>query len=164
MMIAIARALTILDEVDRQRTRRERSPSRPIHPIGTPSGLSPNTGPLAAAAWLLARGLFARDSRWFVEIQLAAGETQFVIEIYAEEWGFAFRHQGRVSWIRVTDIPFVHGRDEHLLLAEAPKLRDIGKLIAKLEARYQVAFPRTPEIRTNLADPENCIRDWASKL
>src|SRR5688572_1964560 len=99
--------------------------------------MSPNTGPLASAAWLLARELFPRDPRWFVELEFVAGEdTRLVIEIYAEEWGFAFHHAGRVSWIRVTDIAFVHGRDEHELLADTPTLRDIGRLIARLERRY----------------------------
>jgi hypothetical protein len=136
------------------------------HPIGTPRGTSPNTGPLAAAAWLLARGLFPRDPRWFVEVELVAGEdTRFVIEVYTEEWGIAFHHAGRVSWIRVTDIPFVHGRDEHDLLGEVPTLRDIGSLVSTLERRYGIRFPRDPMIRTSLSDgAESNIRHWARTL
>jgi hypothetical protein len=167
------RALYFRFVVDRQRTRRERTPAPPVattsssqvHPIGTPSGLSPNTGPLAAAAWLLARGLFPREPRWFVEVELVASEhTRFVIEIYAEEWGFAFHHHDRVSWIRVTDIAFVHGRDDHDLLDEAPKLRDIGVLIAKLEGRFGLAFAKPPTIRTSLGDADGKIREWVAAL
>jgi hypothetical protein len=128
-------------------------------------GLSPNTGPLASAAWLVARGLFPREPRWFVELELVADEdTRLVIEIYAEEWGFAFHHADRVSWIRITDIAFVHGRDEHGLLVEAPTLRDIGRLITRLERRYGIELARTPTIKTSLVDADATIRDWAATL
>jgi hypothetical protein len=62
-----------------------------IHPIGTPNGLSPNTGPLASAAWLVARGLSPTEAKWFVEIEIpAAGNSdnsateKLLLEIYAE--------------------------------------------------------------------------------
>ncbi|MBA3395961.1 MAG: hypothetical protein H0T89_25240 [Deltaproteobacteria bacterium] len=156
--------------------RRDRDQGN-VHPIGTPNGgVSPNTGPLASAAWLMARGGYPTESRWFVEIVLdadaAAGReldqacaTRFMIEVYAEEWGFMFCHRGQVSWIRVTDIPFVHGRDDHQLLRQTPPLRDIGRLIHNLEKQHAIALPRaTAIIRTCLTDAESAIREWTAKL
>lgn len=136
------------------------------HPIGTPrKGLSSNTGALASAAWLTQRGIDSAEHKWFVEIVLAAGaDTRLRIEIYAEEWGFVFEHGGKESWIRVTDVPFVHGRDEHGLIREVPTLRDIGKLIAELEARYGIELARQPNIRSSIADADSKIRAWAESL
>src|SRR4051794_31932290 len=103
--------------------------SRPSpHPIPTPNGVSPNTGPLASAAWLVARGLQPKEARWFVEIELASDtgisegteQARLLLEVYAEEWGYRFQRGERVSWIRVTDVPFVHGRDDHELLQKTP--------------------------------------------
>jgi len=146
----------------------------PTHPLGSP-GLSPHTGPLAAAAWLAARELSTRDPRWSVDIVLDAApaatfephdaSTRFHIEIYSEEWGYSFRHQRRTSWIRVTDIPFVHGRDDHQLLIDTPKLREIGKLVRTLERRYRIALRQHPPlIRTSLPNAEAVIRGWATDL
>lgn len=144
-------------------------------PIGTPSGLSPHTGPLASAAWLVARGLSPREPRWYVAIVLdtaveASAEldmttaTRFQLEIFAEEWGFMFCHAGQTSWIRVTDIPFVHGRDDHALLAQTPPLREINMLVRRLEERHDIAFGRDPLVRTSLLGAESAIADWARRF
>ena len=150
--------------------------SPPAHPIGTPQGLSPNTGPLASAAWLVARNLTSPEPRWYAHVLLDADPqatfevdetvgTRFQLEIYAEEWGFVFSHQQRVSWIRVTDIAFVHGRDDHQLLADAPPLREIGAYLRALERRYAIAFPRHAlHVRTSLPGSEHVIRAWAREL
>ena len=147
------------------------------HPIGTPNqGLSPNTGPLASARWLVARDLFPKEPKWFVEVMLRTADaiadlldegtaSQARIEIYAEEWGFAFRHAGKLSWIRVTDVPFVHGRDEHELLGEIPPLADLGALVRVLEDRHGLRFDRAaPWIRTSLVGAEPTIREWIASL
>jgi hypothetical protein len=150
-----------------------KSAQRPVasaHPIGTPNkGLSPNTGPLASAAWLVTRGLVSREPRWYVEVtiptsQMRADEdtgTALRFELYSEEWGFWFRHDDKVSWIRVTDVPFVHGRDDHGLLAQTPALKNLGWLVSELERRFQVSFVREAAmIRTSLFGAEPTIREW----
>lgn len=124
-----------------------------------------NTGPLAAAAWCLARGLFPSDRNWFVEIELRAAKTRFTIEIYEAEWGFAVHHGEQTSWIRVTDIPFVHGRDDFDLLRETSSLKDIATLVRAVEALTGVTFSReSAAVRTNIADGEAAIRDWIATL
>jgi hypothetical protein len=145
-------------------------------PVGTPRGLSTNTGPIASAAWLVARELYPREPKWSVEIALApAGSipsheidehaTCFQIGIYAEEWGFLFSHASRVSWIRITDLPFVHGRDEHKLLSATPPLRQIGNLIHDLEKRHQIRFDREgASVKTELHGSEGVIRRWIATL
>jgi hypothetical protein len=140
------------------------------HPIGTPpKGLSPNTGPLAAAAWLMARGLTPPDSRWHAEINISTteaaveeqGPTVFRVELYSEEWGFWFRHAGKVSWIRVTDLPFVHGHDEHGLLADTPALKNLGTFVRTLERRFGFQFALdAPHVRSSLMNAETAIREW----
>jgi hypothetical protein len=138
------------------------------HPIGTPNkGLSPNTGPLASAAWLVMRGLVSREPRWYVELTLGTtgvtGEepTLLRLELYSEEWGFWFRHDDKISWIRVTDVPFVHGRDDHRLLAETPALKNLGSLVRALERRFGVRFDlEAASIRTSLFGAEPAVREW----
>jgi hypothetical protein len=134
--------------------------------IGMPRGLSTNTGPIASAAWLAARELYPKDPKWFVEIGLVTdGDTRLDLEIYAEEWGFRFLHAGRMSWIRVTDVPFVHGRDDYQLLRTTPPLRAIGDLVRALEQRHGVEFDRTrAALRTTIADSDDVIRQWISAL
>lgn len=148
------------------------------HPIGTPTkGLAPHTGPLAAAAWLVARDVMPDGPQWSVkyvfdadreatfELDEHATSTRFQLEIYAQEWGFVFRHGARVSWIRVTDIAFVHGRDDHGLLRETPNLRDVGALLRRLEHRFEVALPRESVlVQTSLVGAETVLRDWALRL
>jgi len=161
----------------RTRSRRNMRPLVPEvrHPIGTPPGLSPNTGPLASAAWLLACGLTPGEPRWYVAIVLdtaggsrgeldTAAATRFQLEIFAEEWGFMFCHAGQMSWIRVTDIPFVHGKDDHGLLGHTPPLGDIATLIRTLEERHDIAFGRDPLVRTSLLGAEAVIADWARRF
>ncbi len=160
----------------RTRSRRNVRLDGGVHPIGTPvAGVSPNTGPLASATWLISRELFPSEPRWFVEVHLDGEDavhatddenaTRFQLDIYSEEWGYKFSHGGRGSWIRVTDIPFVHGRDDHGLLHLTPKLGEIGSLVRTLEKRHGIALSRDRAlIRTNLAGAETKLRDWAMSL
>lgn len=129
----------------------------------------PNTGPLASAAWLLARELTPPTGRWHVEILLGTSPetvddqatTLLRVELYSEEWGFYFRHDSRVSWIRVTDLPFVHGHDEHGLLSDTPPLKNFGALVRTLESRFSIAFvPRSAAITSNLVVASDAIRSW----
>ena len=153
---------------DRAITRQQRLAGP--HPIGTPRTLSPNTGVLAAAAWLLDRGIKPDQERWFVEIELAgtgrAGrDTRFVLEVYSEEWGFQVHHLGRASWIRVTDVAFVHGRDDHELLARLPRLREIGLFVRELERRFGVLFDRdAARVRASIPNAEPVLRAWIAAL
>lgn len=91
--------------------------------------------------------------------------TRFHLDLYSEEWGLFFCHLGKASWIRISDLAFVHGRDEHALLGIVPQLRDIGMLIRELERRHGVQFQRKHAvIRTNLANAEPAIRTWLAAL
>jgi hypothetical protein len=91
--------------------------------------------------------------------------TRFHLDIYSEEWGVFFCHAGRASWIRVTDLAFVHGRDEHALLSIVPPLRDVSLLLRELERRHGIHFQRRfAVIRTNLANGEAHVRSWLETL
>ena len=140
--------------------------ARSPHPIGTPtSGVTVNTGPLAAASWLANLGLVPQERRWFVEVVLGDTDKRFQLDVYAEEWGYRFEHDGRRSWIRVTDIPFVHGADEHELIRATPPLPHIGRIVRELEARYGITLPREPlAIRSNIDGADAVIRAWAREL
>jgi hypothetical protein len=126
---------------------------------------------------LSARNLRPPGPRWYVEVALDLDHdatfdesdhvdvTRFHLQVYSEEWGYTFTHQGRTSWIRVTDIAFVHGRDDHGLLPSTPSLRDIGTLVRSLEQRYAIALPRDrPLMRTSLPDAELALREWVTTL
>lgn len=92
-------------------------------------------------------------------------DTRLRIEIYSEEWGFQFCHQGRGSWIRITDIPFVHGRDDFQLLALAPALKDLRMLVRRVERDHEIQLNRERAyVRTNLPNAEPSIREWIRTL
>jgi hypothetical protein len=159
------------------RNDRSRSTKSSVHPIPTPSGVNPNAGVLAAASWLSSRGLEPVEHKWDIEIGLSVGDrtaslgfdptrdTRFQLQIYAEEWGFRFAHAGRHSWIRVTDIPFVHGSDEHALLSATPALKDIGAFVRDLETRHAVRFHRRhAAVSTTIPKAEPLIRSWLLSL
>lgn len=137
-----------------------------VHPIGTPQGSSPNTGPLAAASWLIARDLVPPPAKWFVTITFPTRDgAQFDLEILSEEWGFRFERQSRVSWIRITDIAFAHGHDDHQLLAHTPPLKNIGALLRSLEKTHDVRFELdAPIVRTNLDGADRAIATWIRTL
>ena len=135
-----------------------------IHPIGTPqTGLSPNTGPLASSAWLAALDIIPESQRWSVEITLPASDhSHFKLDVYSEEWGYSFAYRDRVSWIRVTDIRFIHGRDDHDLLAQTPPLKSIHSLISGIERRFDIAFDRSSAtVRTSIQGAERALLAWA---
>ena len=87
--------------------------------------------------------------------------TLLRLELYSEEWGFWFRHEDKVSWIRVTDVPFVHGRDDHALLGAISALKNLGSVVRTLENRFGVQFAfGAASIRTSLSEAEPAIREW----
>lgn len=118
----------------------------------------------AAAAWLRALGL-PSVPRWHVEASLqASAATRFHLNVYAEEWGFAFHHARRSSWIRVTDIAFVHGRDDFGLLAAAPDLLGVSALIDALEQTHAIAFRRSSiKVRSNIRGASRVVKDWLTR-
>jgi hypothetical protein len=142
--------------------------------LGAFQGKGRSAGTLATAAWLAARGLLvAPRTPWDVSIVLdivteddtARGtdlpETRFHIAISSTEWGFYFAHNHRASWIRVTDAPFIHQRDDFALLFKVPPLRDLGRLVRALEETYGVRFRRRhAAVRTNISNAEPVIREW----
>lgn len=72
-----------------------------------------------------------------------------------------FRRGHRVSSIRVTDVQFVHGLDDHHMLKDLPDLTKIDDLLALLERRYDVAFHRTrATVRSNLVRATAIVRPW----
>lgn len=76
-----------------------------------------------------------------------------------------FEHAGKMSWIRVTDVPFVHGRDDHGLLGLTPALKDLSQLVRSLEERFGCQFERaSPEIRSSIAGAEPAVREWVEAL
>jgi len=137
-----------------------------------------NAGAVDAAKWLEALNPTATTpSRRHAEIALATldapasakfddrTDTRFHVDIYSAEWGFFFCHAGRVSWIRVTDVAFVHGRDEFHLLEDTPRLTEIGGLLRMVEQRCEVAFRRDRAlVRSNIPLREPAIRRWVSSL
>jgi hypothetical protein len=141
-------------------------------------GKGKHAGALAAAAWLSSRGLLAPPgSAWEVSIGLdvaherarpafdPTSDTRFHLAISATEWGFFFCHGSRASWIRVTDVPFVHERDDFKLLRHVPALRDVGKLVQLVEDQYDLEFRRQHAwVRTSCRGTspgaEEVIRIW----
>lgn len=121
-------------------------------------------GAAASRAWLEERRLDAKKIRhWFVEIVIDSDSPDAVLDlnIYPEEWGFVFRRGNRVSSIRITDIPFVHGRDDFGLLPETPSLDRIGDLLATLERRFDFRFQRVgPRVKTNLVRGAMVVGAW----
>ena len=134
-------------------------------------------GSRASAQWLADLNIPAPHTRWAVEIALDVRDqpapcefdehvdTRFHLEIYSEEWGLFFCHGGRVSRIRVTDIEFVHGRDDFALHGAIPPLANIGRLLRDLEDRYRVAFRRDLAlVLTDIDGAEPAIRAWVQAL
>lgn len=142
--------------------------------VGSSYGKGRHAGALASAAWLSGRGLSAPPyEKWEISIALDvvdgrpsgrfndASDTRFHIVVASSEWGFFFCHHSRVSWIRVTDLPFVHERDDYELLPQVPPLRDLGKLVQSLEERYRIKFRREhAAIRSTIEGAEDNVRIW----
>lgn len=121
-------------------------------------------GAAEGEAWLEERGL-TPVPHWYLEIEVRTDDpqTSMTINIYPEEWGFVFRRGLRVSSIRITDVPFVHGADDDRLLAQTPSLETFGELLAKLEQRFDVTFhPLTALVHTNLIRAAAVVRPWLS--
>jgi hypothetical protein len=138
------------------------------------AGIDRPAGALAAAAWLDARGLRCTPGvRWYVDVVLDAGpsagvagaaDSRFHIAISATDWSFVFRHRGRVSSLRVTDVASVHDHDDHGLIRSVPPLRELGGLIRKLEQRNSIAFDRKgAAVLTGLPGAEPAIRAWIAE-
>lgn len=127
-------------------------------------------GARASAAWLEDLGLdTGRVPRWYVEVALAAvdedDDLRFELNVYPEEWGYVLRAGTRVSAIRISDAPFIHGRDDHQLLPLTPGLSRIGDLIAVIETRRIVAFRRSQAmVRSNLVRATSVVRTWLNTI
>jgi hypothetical protein len=135
-----------------------------------------HAGALAAAAWLAARGLRPHGPDWTVAISLEVrarpaaaatikrADSRLHIAISASGWELSFRHRGRASRIRVTEVAFVNGGDEHALIRAFPPLRDVGSLVRSLEHRLAISFHRKhASVRTSLLDGEPQIRCWITE-
>src|SRR5947207_487774 len=108
--------------------------------------LTRTSSPAASSAAMIGSG--SRTQNWTKSTSTVLGpfdertDTRFRVEIYSEEWGFLFCHAGQASWIRVTDVPFVHGRDDFKLLPSMPALKDLGTLLRSVEQQHHVRFRR----------------------
>lgn len=142
------------------------------HRIAAPS----TDGARASLEWVTSLGLVA-DKPWYVEVALDVVErpatatysgdsdTRLHLNIYPEEWGIFFCHGSRASWIRITDQPFVHGRDDYQLLGELPALATIGSLVHTLEDRHAIRFQREHAlVRTNVTGGKPVVRKWLASL
>jgi hypothetical protein len=167
-----------MDDPQNKRTRipTPRRPSIALDKRGV-AKTSSTAGRLASSAWLAQRRLIPKANNWEVEIALHVHEqpatfdaldsfaSRFHINVYSEEWGYFFSHQGRCSWIRITDIPFVHGRDDFNLLTATPPLREIGSLIRSLEHQFKIRFQREhAAVRTDIAGGDVAVGLWVASL
>ena len=118
------------------------------------------TGYEAARRWLAAMELEPVD-RWHVEATLTGDDAWFRLAIYSDEWGFALHHGKRVSWIRVRETAFVHGRDDFALLVRTPDLAHVDALIAELAQRH--ALGRIT-VRSNVEHAKERVRTWLERL
>ena len=108
--------------------------------------------------------LGVRDAPALVEVDEVI-DTSFRIEVFSEEWGIFFCHLGQASWIRVTDVAFVHGRDDFHLLPLMPPLKDLGTLLRTIERTYGIRFRREHgSVRTNVPRAEAAARQWLKTL
>lgn len=120
-------------------------------------------GARESTAWLALRGLDALHvPAWYVHVTLhgiPAGTLD--LEVFPHEWCYAFELAGCTSTLRVTDIEFVHGRDDHNLLGEAPSLDRFLDFVARLEQRHAVRFDRTTAlVHSNLTRAAPIVRAW----
>ena len=126
--------------------------------------VSTTIGAIASAAWVVRRGLnVSRVEHWYVEITIPSDhdDTRFEINIYPEEWGVVFRRGSRVSSIRVTDIAFVHGNDDHRLHALVRDLEGVDELLCVIEQRFEVTlFRMRAMVRSNLPGAARVVRPW----
>ncbi|NVB82043.1 MAG: hypothetical protein HOV81_26920 [Kofleriaceae bacterium] len=154
-------------------TKRGTGPKRPSK-LARPSATS-TIGARAAEAWLEERELvYPKD--WHVEIFLDVVKrparekhdgdaSRLHISVYPDEWGVYFAHGGKASWVRVTDVAFVHGRDDFKLLAAKPSLAKIGALVRRLEKKHRIQFQRKHAlVRTNLPRSRAAIGRWLETL
>lgn len=126
-------------------------------------------GALASEQWIRARGMTPPRGSWRIECFLGTGRdeigTAFGLELSNAEWGCFFCHGGRRSDIRVLDRPVVLERDDHMLVARIPPLRDLGALLLALESRYGVLLDRRqPAITATHREHEQAMRQWIASL
>lgn len=132
---------------------------------------------IAVGAWLSSRGLVPPVNQpWSIDVAFAVSDgraaitpasigTSFQLRVHPDEWMYSFCHAGRVSSIRVVDVPGVIDRDDHQLLAQTPPLRDVGQLVRKLEQRYGIYFQRrSASCRSTLPGAEPVVLAWATSL
>lgn len=170
--------------MSRSRVSAARIKSLPVTDEPEPGVVASAGGSSASAASVITEALArARGAtppahtRWHVEIALDTSNvrppsefdetiaTRFQLDIYSEEWGVFFCHQGRSSWIRTADAVFVHGRDDFQLLGIVPPLEDLGRLLRHVEQQQRITFQRQhAAIRTNLPNAELTIRAWVLRL
>ena len=140
-------------------------------------GIPVSLASMAVADWLRARGIVQPSSSWHIEIVLdvvdatpsqawsATTDTRFHLHLYASEWCLFFCHGGRTSWVRVTDRPYMHGRDDFGFVSNMPRLQDIGTFLASLEDCHGIVFQRAhARITTTLAGAESNLSAWVRSV
>ncbi len=132
---------------------------------GLSSALVAHAGPnLATTQWIEQCGLATLNTpSWYVEVSISTAreDTRCELNVYPDEWGVIFRRGIRVSSVRVTDVAFVHGRDDDNLLRVFPSLDRVRNLITLLEHRFDLAFDRAGSaVHSNLTRASAIIRGW----
>ena len=135
--------------------------------------VDPRAPPYPSARWLAARGLHPPAAgRWKVSIALDVVDprsalaspminTRLHILIESFEWSVFFCHGSGSSWIRVTNVPRVHERDDFELLPHVTDLRGLGSFIQWIERRFQLQFRRPhAAIYTNLIEADQKLLLW----
>lgn len=128
-----------------------------------PHPLQRGAGALATAAWLRARGHRALPAPWRATVVLTAADsaTRLRLILSEAEWGFEFRHRGKTSSIRVTDVPTVCEHDDFRLIGHVPPLRDVDLLVRTLEARHGIQLGTAAvAIESTMPELEPAIHAW----
>lgn len=126
-------------------------------------------GAREARAWLAASGLEVGTNRqWWVEMAIPCAlhrETTLEIAIYPAEWAVMFRHDNKLSHVRITDEKFTGGVDELDLFPIVTELAHIGRLVTLLSTRHQTELQRDKvAVRSNVPRASTAVRTWLALL
>lgn len=126
-------------------------------------------GARAARAWLAASGLEVGTNRqWWVEMAIPCAshpETRLEIAIYPAEWAVMFRHDGKLSHVRVTDEKFTGGVDELAVFPLVTELSAVGHLVTALSTRHRIELERDKvTVRSNVPRAHTAVHTWLALL
>ncbi|MFT3693737.1 MAG: hypothetical protein QM831_11390 [Kofleriaceae bacterium] len=102
---------------------------------------------------------------WQVAISLANREIdptlRLTVTITDMEWMVSIEHGNRLSWIRQTGDLVEKSGGDFGLGSQAPSLRDLRVMLARVEHRFETRLRRnSATIETNIPMGERRIRTW----